>query len=133
MSESDIRKKLEAIKKEINSLIEQLDDKKDPLSVSFNKAIDRKTSDEEYTEALQTIKNLPFKLSAKQFSWIVSYTRFHPECGDQIISFFKSQLNRDDRDQFIDTVAEMLRKSYTTEYNQDFIEGAIKTLKEMEE
>ena len=130
MSEQQIRKKIEVIQKEINNLLQELDGKKEQNA--FQKAIDRKTLDNEYIDALKQLKKRPYKLSAKQFAWIVAFTRFHVECGQQIISFFKSQLKREKRDRFVETVAAMLRKNYMNEYNQDFIEGAIKTIKELE-
>lgn len=131
MNQNELKKKLEALQKQITEIINSLDeDKKE--SKAFEKAIDRRTSDDQYVVALRELKNLPFKLSAKQFSWIVAYTRFHPDCGDDIINFFKTQLKRDNKEQFIDTVAEMLRKNYSHDYNCQFIEGAINTLKEID-
>ena len=72
-------------------------------------------------------------MSVKQFSWIIAYTRFHPECGDDIVNFFKDQLKKSENiDQFIEAVGDTLRKHYTNDYNQEFIESVINTLKGLE-
>ena len=127
MNQNELKKKLEALQKQITEIINSLDeDKKE--SKAFEKAIDRRTSDDQYVVALRELKNLPFKLSAKQFAWILAFTRYHQECDQDIISFVKSQLKRDNMNEFIDQVAATLRKSYTNDYNQDFIQKVIITL-----
>lgn len=127
---TDLIKKLETLDKQIQETLKELkDNKKDN---AFEKVISKKTSDEEYVEALRELKQQPYRMTVKQFSWIVSYTRFHPQCGDDIVNFFKAIINKyNNKEEFVELVAANLRKNYTNEYNQDFIEGAIYTLKEL--
>lgn len=131
--ETEIKKKLESIQKQLNEVMDMINGKKqDPLSINFNKAINRTTSDDQYIESLRVLKNLPFKLSVKQFSWVVATAKYHPNVGESIVSFIKNQLSRvDDEEEFIDNVSNTLRKHYTNDNNADYIESLIETLKEM--
>ena len=132
MEKEQIIKKLEAIDKQIQQVLKQLKSEKNTEETAFDRAINKQTTDDVYVEALRELKQQPYGMSVKQFSWIVSYTRFHRECGDVILDFFQSILKKcNNKNEFVELVAANLRKNYTNEYNQDFIEGAIKTLKEL--
>lgn len=133
MEKEQIIKKLEAIDKQIQQVLKQLKSEKSTEETAFDKLINKQTTDDVYVEALRELKQQPYGMSVKQFSWIVSYTRFHPECGDDIINFFKAVLKKcNDKDQYVELVADNLRKHYTNEYNQEFIEAVINTLKGLE-
>lgn len=131
--DQNLIKKLEAIQKQLTEVINQINGKKqNPLSDSFSAAINKTTNDADYVEALKVLKNLPFRLSANQFSWIIAFAKYHPTEGDSIVDFFKSQLKKsDDVDEFVEQVATTLRKKYTNDYNQEYIEKTIILLNEL--
>lgn len=130
MEKEQIIKKLETIDKQIQEVLKQLKSEKKTEESAFDKAINKQTTDDVYIEALKELKNLPYGMTVKQFCWIVAFTKCHPNCGEQIINFFKAVLKKcNKREEFVDLVADNLRKHYTNEYNQEFIEGAISTLK----
>lgn len=134
MTEKEIIKKLEAIQKQVNDLMKELNGKSqdNPLNNSFSKAINKETTDEQYVDALKVLKNLPFKLSPKQFAYVVSTSRYHSAVGEDIISFIRKQFSKvNDPEEFVEDVAVILRKHYTTENNGDFIQSLISSLKEI--
>ena len=127
--------KLEAIDKQIQEVLKELKGRKDqnnPLSDSISKATNKTTNDQDYVEALKVLKNLPFRLSVNQFCWCIAFAKYHPTEGDSIVDFFKSQLKKsDDVDEFVEQVATTLRKKYTNDYNQEYIEKTIILLNEL--
>ena len=76
--------KIERIQKELTEVLKELkgEANDNPLSINFSKAINRTINDDEYIDTLNGLNKLQFKLSAKQFSYILAIARYHASAGE---------------------------------------------------
>ena len=123
---------LKSINNKLDKIIGKSNEDQSPLNKLLRKVTSKETSDKQYGEALVDLNKLPFALSAKQFAWIIFNTPKHYQMGEAIQNFIKRQFEKhQDITEYIDSIAEVLRKQYSNDNNADFIEKMICRLKQI--
>ena len=131
---NQLKEILDQLKNINNKLDKMLGNKEEesPANILLRKATSKDTTEKQYCETLVELNKLPFKLSAKQFAWVVFNTPKHPQMGEAIQSFIKKQFDKHkQKSEYINQVAEVLRNKYANDNNSGFIEKMIVRLKQI--
>ena len=123
---------LKAINNKLDKMIGKSGEEESPANKLLRKATSKDTTEKEYCQTLVDLNKLPFSLSAKQFAWVIFNTPKHSSCGEAIESFIKKQFEKhENKTEYIDQVAEVLRNKYANDNNSGFIEKMIARLQEI--
>ena len=136
----DLVKQIKRINNKLDSILDRMDGKKETTQ-SKDRSItnqllyictQKQYSDEQYTNALVQLNQLPFSLSAKQMSWILFNTPKHPDCGEDIEAFIKKQFSKQKNIvEYKEQIGTELRTKYANDNNSGFVEKLIERIAEI--
>ena len=135
--EREIKSMFDGLNKKLDKLIKHLDkqlgvEEESPLNKWLRLVTSKDTTDKDYCQALVELNKLPFALSAKQIAWCLVYTPRHANCGESIQIFIKKQFEKhQNKNEYIDSIAEVLRTKYQNDNNVGFIQKMIARLKQI--
>ena len=135
--EREIKSMFDGLNKKLDKLIKHLDkqlgvEEESPLNKWLRLVTSKDTTDKDYCQALVELNKLPFALSAKQIAWCLVYTPRHANCGESIQIFIKKQFEKhQNKNEYINGIAEVLRMKYKNEGNDQYIEKLIQRIQEI--